>query len=263
MKSLHQQTSSRLARQYSNLLRAFALLCVAFLLSVGKCEACTRFFPTFAVRPDFTVEINLRERSEKGSPMSGVRVSLSPQNGNDVSSISDSNGKAYFGSLKPGHYFLVVEMAGVESEAANLEVSPDKLTAKDRLEFGWPLQEVFKVQTVSGRFGTTKFDKKVGDIVPKDPLVGATVTLTDVLRGREISSTVTDEHGNFNFDGVPDALYKLHIAEAPKAETTQWDIKGDVLVDLSRSATNSVLPRLNFGMTSCGLTYTKVENKNK
>jgi len=234
-----------------------------FLLLVARSEGCSRFFSTLVVRPDFSVDIYLRELREKGTPMSGVRVSLSPQNGNDVSSVSDSDGKAYFRSLKPGHYFLVVEKAGVESDAANLEVSSDNLTAKDRLEFGWPLRETFKVQTVSGKFGTTKFDKKVGDIVHKGPLVGATVTLTDVLRGIEISRTVTDEHGDFKFNEVPEALYKLHVTEAPKAETTQWDIQGDVIVAVSKTATNSVLPRLNFAMTSCGLTYTKAENKNR
>jgi hypothetical protein len=190
--------------------------------------------------------------------MAGIRVSLSPQNGNDVSAVSDSSGRVYFGSLKPGHYFLVVAMAGVESDAADLEVSSDNLTAKDRLEFGWPSREIMTVREISGKLSSSMFSNQA-EIIAKGPLAGAKLTLVNTQQGTTISTTATNENGDYRFSDVPDGLYVFHIIQADNHKGA-WDIEGDSIVRVSSEASLAHLPHLGLSMSSCGLMFTKLQD---
>jgi len=264
VKYLHLHASSGFARRHSThghifTLFSIAVFSIAVLFLGGRSEGCSKFFPTFVVRPDFAVDIKLRVQSEKGTPLSGVRVRLSPQNGNDVSSVSDSNGKAYFGSLQPGHYFLVVEMAGVESNAADLEVSSDNLTAKDHLEFGWPSREIMTVREISGRLSSSLFSNQA-EITAKAPLAGAKLTLVNTQQGITISTTATNENGDYRFSDVPDGLYILHITQPDSLQRTS-DVEGDPIVRVSSQASLAHLPHLGLSMSSCGLMFTKLQDK--
>jgi hypothetical protein len=234
------QTGSGFVRRYSTHGHIFTLFSIAVLFLGGRSEGCSRFFRTFAVRPDFAVDIKLRVQSEKGTPLSRVRVRLSPQNGNDVSSVSTSNGKAYFGSLQPGHYFRVVAMAGVESDAADLEVSSDHLTAQDRLEFGWPSREIMPVREISGRLSSSMLSKQA-EIIAKAPLAGAKLTLLNTQPGITISTTATNENGDERFSDVPDGLYVLHITQ-PDSHMGTWDVEGDSIARVSSQASLAHLP---------------------
>ncbi len=193
-------------------------------------------------------------------PIAGVEVKVSQFNPTDgrsrvvASAVSDPNGRAYFGGLKLGAYSLSVQMAGVGSDGAELEVADDDVKAEDVLQFGWPEQEIMNVRKLSGKLSATKFSDKIGDLVFKDPLVGMKLTLINAEKNQSVSTTVTDERGEFSFEGVPDALYVLHIAQTAESQNP-WDLQGDILVQVKRDASHVNLPNLGLGMTSCGLTY--------
>jgi hypothetical protein len=216
----------------------------------GFARGCATVFPTFKVRPDFTVTVQV----PAGAHRDGVRIAIhdvnqkpTPPDTLAAEAFTDETGRATFHGIKAGRYVMYVERNEIEGDAVQLEVVDSP--ALRALVLAWPVQRIFKSEKMAGTLvraaipGVPQFDKE-------QSLHGIKLTLTQVSSGREVGQTTTDEKGNFAFSEVAPGLYAMHIG---------WngDQTGYILLDVDLSTKDTEPAIYSINPTDCGLGASK------
>ena len=193
-------------------------------------KACELVFAKFVAEPSFQVEVRFQTTSQATGllPAPGVKIGVSQLVDHKIvtidSVVSDSNGSANFEGRNPGTYFISTEKAGVYGARGDLEVAAQDPKARNTLLLGWPLAEIVTVKKLSGQLA-----------LEGTALRGIHVTLINAENERPLSTISPDEHRNFQFGDLPDALYVLHITLSRTVTTVNpFDVQGYFLATQQR-----------------------------
>ena len=217
-------------------LRCLALATWLVFLPTGF-KACTQVFPTYKVRPRFSVSV-----MNGSSPVIGKQLRVLDTSGNNVrdirSEITDRQGVAHFEMVTAGHY--LIQAADGHGDAAELDVALD---GEDQiLTLKWPEMPVLNTRNARGRM------RLANDLSP----VSAKVSLLDAISLKQVASG--EVNGSFDLGSVPDGLYWLRVVQPEKKQGEWMKVNGDVAIQVDSSSSTGELD-VAVGRSSCGLYY--------
>jgi len=226
--------------------RSFLLAAALFLLGLARAHACVEVSQQYTVYRDFVVEVK-----KEGKRAAGIEVRIT---GSDTpATTTDENGIASFHGVKPGTYSIITSYAGVDGEDAELRVVDGNTGAYNNIDLRWPDRRIFEVQRVAGKMSSYTFretGQDLGDLL---------LSLTNTSDSHLLATTITNQHGEFEFKDVPLGLYVLHVSR--QTIDKKSDINGDVLVEVMSDVDLQRLPHLGLAMTDCGLLSVPLEDK--
>jgi hypothetical protein len=251
------------------ILRIYLVLsCV--LLTVTPGFACSIFPPRYDVPRSFDVIV-----ADRGKPLPGVSVRITrfrageferlsaeqvrmvdPESltENIAAGITDEMGIVHFQMIRAGEYHLSTQQKGEANEWVDIRVV-DSFSADltKKVELQWPALKVMSTSALRGQIATGLYDRDA------KPLGRTKLVLLEAWSYKEIESVETDKAGRFVFSSAKPGLYFLQIFPKDK---TEWEPRGDILVELGKQPSQSDL-RLAVAYTSCGLQYDLESNKHK
>lgn len=199
-----------------------------------------------------------------GKPLQGVTIRVTDSAATvRFSGITASNGMVRAATLPPGNYWLSADLLGVNAAYHCFHVA-DRASrrAKQRMTYEWgdlaPATSRIAGTLVDSQPGTG--DTPLWNLVHRVnvPVREARLKLQNPLTGA-IFNTVSDQNGAFAIEGVPPAIYVLHIEGGKSGR--DYDAT-DLLINLSPRATKDtiVLTRREAGGGSCGGTSLELSN---
>jgi hypothetical protein len=210
------------------------------------------------VGTNFVVEV-----SYSGKPLQGIEINLSREMNKEPyfvlvrSTFSDDEGRVSIRRLTPGHYLLVVKHAGIEGDAADLNVvSKDQANkfVEDELKLSWPSRKVFKVREIAGVLVRTPFD--FTKRITEPPLAGAKLTLIDALSATRRGTFTVGIDGRFSFTNLNPGLYIVQVKQDKKINLVGYleeEIEGDIFVEIASNSVDQEIPLLRLYMSDCGM----------
>jgi hypothetical protein len=213
------------------------------------------------VRGNFVVRVK-----HEGKPLAGVTVHVAAFGDKEAtdhfSTTTGTDGTARVTGLRPGNYWLDVDLLGISAVMECFHVSPHpSWRAKRKLSFDWG-----DMAPATRRIAGLLIDSQPGhgegrlmNLLHRInvPISGARMRLEDPLTGK-IYSAVSDKNGHFAFGSVPQGIYVLHIDSGTTPR--EYD-STDLLIQLSDTATrNSLLLKHSEAyLGSCGGTYLELQ----
>ena len=228
----------------------------SLILSCSSADACTySSFPQELGR-DFVVEV-----TDRGRPVAGLQIELSTNPSGDRDSrtvkvvATDANGLAAFGGVKPGGYFVGTKQPAFRQNVEIKVVKKPKPGNSPKVYFDWPGRQALSARTVSGVLnGDVSTGNLAADFkppLPHRPVVGAKLTLANLVSGEVVSSTMTTQGGRFDFGGVSAGHYWLRV-EKPTQSEVRWRYpEGYLLVEVDSASQVASLDIL-LGSAICG-----------
>lgn len=137
-----------------------------------------------------------------GQPLSEARVELFTDNANPkFSALTDQQGSYRFTSLSAGEYNLLVSVSGFIKEASRVNL----LESESKL---------LNVGLKAGRISDVPLMEVTGVIQRgRQPLMNATVVLTNAFNQRESHSAITDKKGRYRIRAGAPGQYLLQASK--------------------------------------------------
>jgi hypothetical protein len=203
---------------------------------IAHCWACTFFYTSVLVGPNFRVRVE-----DRGRPVEGLRLEIA---GNQA--VTDKNGFAFFRGVPPGSYVVSADLdAGVAAGAA-LNVKLDGPTDVV-VPMKWPNIAPALVRSLKGTICGP-------DYLPGPSQPRFSLDLLEAISGRRLQSSQTTDRGEFNFESDAPGLYFLRLNPSGLKGGSSEQITGLIAVAVDHSAPTDHLD-LDLGWTSCGLWY--------
>ena len=203
--------------------------------------ACTVFYPSVQVGPNFRVRVE-----DRGRPVKGLRVEIGGYPGSGTRADTDKNGFALFRGVRPGSYHLSADHDAGISDGADLEVKLDGPTDVT-VPLRWPSIAPILVRSLKGRI-------RGPDYLPGQPQPRLSLDLLEGSSGRRLKSLQTSDSGEFNFESAAPGLYFLSLTSGLRGWSGET-VTGLVPVAVDRSAPTDHFD-VDLGWSSCGLSYT-------
>ncbi len=215
--------------------RPFCLIVLAMIALAGRGGACTYFYPSIQVGPNFRVKVE-----DNGRPVKGLRVEIASDQGSDdpIVAATDKKGFALFRGVRPGSYHLRAEHDAGVPDGAHLEVKVDVPTGVT-VPLRWPSLPLLLVRSLKGTM-------RGPDYLPGQHEPGLSLDLLDVSSGRKLKTVQTSDNGEFNFEYSTPGRYFLSLNPPGQG--------GFIAVAVDRDARTEQLD-LDIGWSSCGLYY--------
>jgi len=208
------------------------------------------------LRTEFTVRITFDDK-----PLSGAEIEIiGPQNDKSQKRImfkTSADGIARIASLAPGDYWLSAEYLGIEAAYHCFHVNAkSSWKAKRSLKYEWG---VLKPSTtrMAGRLVDSQPGKggtPIWNTVHRVDVAisGAKLTLKNATTS-ETYTTRSDDKGEFDFTGIPQGVYVLHIDAGIVQPGREYEAS-DHLIDFANSGKLNMLlfKYREAGGGSCG-----------
>ena len=232
-----------------------------FLGFPGLACACWFSLPTVRVAPTFRVFV-----LHGSDPVSGIEVEVF-----DNADLEQAHGKTEWKpiltlftgpdgavdvqKLRPGTYLIETKGPG-KGSATYAEVSTRRGKAGNRITLAWPFSPdgILKTRALAGQLASNN---------PWIPFQDIHVELWTAGAKTAISAENTGAEGNFHFEQATPGIYILHVRGQQKGVGNNWQVDGDIPLELSRSAAN--LPEvlsLQLSESSCGISYSSCPASN-
>jgi hypothetical protein len=224
-----------------------------FLGSVGLADACSvslstvRVSPNFRVMvqhgtvpiPDISVEIYDKADLEKSQGETDWKPILTLLTGQD--------GAAGVHNLAPGSYLVQTRGPGAGSAVyARVLAKGHKTSNEISLEWPFSWRGILKIRTLAGELASNN---------PWTPFQNIHMELWTAGATTPLAVEDTGVEGHFHFNEAKPGIYILRIRGQQKGVGDQWQVKGDITIELSPSADLPDSLSLHLSETSCGLTY--------
>jgi hypothetical protein len=207
----------------------------------AHCWACTFFYTSVLVGPNFQVKVE-----DRGRPVEGLRLEIT-----GIQAITDKNGIASFRGVAPGSYVVSADLdAGVAAGAA-LDVKLDGPTDLV-VPMKWPNIPPVLVRSLKGRI-------RGPDYRPGTSQLRLSLDLLEAISGKRLKSFETTDSGEFNLESAAPGLYFLRLNPSGLRGWSGEEITGLIAVAVDHSAPTDHL-YLDLGWTSCGLWYSDASN---
>jgi Carboxypeptidase regulatory-like domain len=211
----------------------------------------------------FKVEVRFRDK-----PLKGVNVEIQRYaEGRDIEAFSgetDPKGSIEIRALSAGNYWITVQYLGigVGEECFHVSDQPSSKAKRARkYTFGELAPstrnvkgEIIDAQRVST--GTPLWNITHPNNVP---IAGAKLRLQDPLSGA-IYTVTSREDGSFNFPGVPDGTYALHVEGGTAGEANFQSADRLVNVSVKAKGESVILRNTYAGGGSCGGMELEIRN---
>jgi hypothetical protein len=234
-------------------LAAGVLLCLGF---PGLAGACWVSLATVRVSPTFRVFV-----LHGSDPVSGIEMAvfdnadLAKSSGETewkpkptLTLVTGPDGVVDIQNLKPGSYLIETKGPG-KGSAVNVEVSAKRVKASNRITLAWPFSSdgILKTRALVGQLASNN---------PWIPFQDIHVELWTAGAKTPISAENTGAEGHFHFEQTTPGIYILHVRGQQKGVGDNWQVEGDIPLELSPSAVNvpEVLS-LQLAESSCGISY--------
>ncbi len=240
----------------SRLNTAFACLAAVlfFLGFPGPAGACWFSLATVRVTPTFRVFV-----LHGSDPISGIEVEVF-----DNADLERTHGKTEWKpililftgpdgavdvqKLRSGTYLIETKGPG-KGSATYAHVSNGHGKVSNRITLEWPfsLDGILKTRALAGQLVSNN---------PWIPFQDIHVELWTAGAKTAISAVNTGAEGHFHFEQTTPGIYILHVRGQQKGVGDNWQVDGDIPLELSPSAAN--LPEvlsLQLAESSCGISY--------
>jgi len=232
-------------------LAAGVLLCLGF---PGLAGACWVSLPTVRVTPTFRVFV-----LHGSDPVSGIEVEvfdnadLERTHGEGewkpiLTLFTGPDGAVDVQKLRSGRYLIETKGPG-KGSATYAQVSTGHGKASNRITLAWPfsLDGILKTRALAGQLASNN---------PWIPFQDIHVELWTAGAKTPISAENTGAEGHFHFEQTTPGIYILHVRGQQKGVGDNWQVDGDIPLELSPSAVNvpEVLS-LQLAESSCGISY--------
>ena len=162
--------------------------------------------------------------------------------------VSGTDGVIDIQNLKPGSYLIETKGPG-KGSAVNAEVSAKRVKGSNRITLAWPFSPdgILKTRALAGQLESSN---------PWIPFQDVHVELWTAGAKTPISAENTGAEGHFHFEQTAPGIYILHVRGQQKGVGDNWQVDGDIPLELSPSAVNvpEVLS-LQLSESSCGISY--------
>jgi hypothetical protein len=133
--------------------------------------------------------------------------------------------------------------------AVNAEVSAKRVKSGNRVSLEWPSSwtGIVKTKTLAGTLASNN---------PWIPFQDIHVELWTAGAKTPIAAENTGAEGHFHFEQTAPGIYIVHVRGQQKGVGDNWQVEGDIPLELSPSAVN--LPEvlsLQLAESSCGISY--------
>jgi hypothetical protein len=159
--------------------------------------------------------------------------------------ISDEAGFVSFTKVEPGKYWLEFDPARDEGGSLLLDVrrfGPHQA----KLDLQWPDRKPIETRNLQGTLQTIHY-------YPDRKEIPLSIALVDLLSGRKVATTKTDDQGHFQFGGdFPDAIYTVDIVGDEHYDA------GVLLIEKTASASAQRID-VNLNETDCGYFTTELK----
>ncbi|MGC2697990.1 MAG: carboxypeptidase-like regulatory domain-containing protein [Candidatus Angelobacter sp.] len=230
-----------------------------FLLIFGlawRADACFVTLATVHVSTNFRVVVQ-----QGSAPIPGIPVAvfdyadLAKSDGETewkpkpiLTLVAGPDGVVDIQNLKPGSYLIETKGPGAGS-AVNAEVSAKRVKGSNRITLEWPFSSdgILKTRALTGQLTSNN---------PWIPFQDVHVELWTAGAKTPISAENTGAEGHFHFEQTTPGIYILHVRGQQKGVGDNWQVEGDIPLELSPSAVN--LPEvlsLQLAESSCGISY--------
>ena len=230
-----------------------------FLLMFGlawRADACWVTLATVHVSTNFRVVVQ-----HGSTPIPGIQVAvfdnadLAKSTGEKewtpkptLTLVTGPDGAVDIQNLKPGSYLIETKGPG-RGSAVNAEVSAKRVKASNRITLEWPFSTdgILKTRTLAGQLVSNN---------PWIPFQGIHVELWTAGAKTPIAAENTGAEGHFHFEQTTPGIYILHVRGQQNGVGDNWQVEGDIPLELSPSAVN--LPEvlsLQLAESSCGISY--------
>jgi len=230
-----------------------------FLLMFGlawRADACFITLATVHVSTNFRVIVQ-----HGSTPIPGIQVAvfdnadLAKSAGETewkpkpiLTLVAGPDGAVDIQNLKPGSYLIETKGPG-KGSAVNAEVSAKRVKNSNRISLEWPSSwtGIVKTKTLAGTLASNN---------PWIPFQDIHVELWTAGAKTPISAENTGAEGHFHFEQTAPGIYILHVRGQQKGVGDNWQVEGDIPLELSPSAVNvpEVLS-LQLAESSCGISY--------
>jgi hypothetical protein len=202
------------------------------------------------IRGNFVVQVK-----HDGKPLPGVKIEIKTnRDAVEFTGLTGPDGKTTITKLPPGEYWLSVEFLGISAgyHCFHINRQPSK-KAKRVMKYEWGdlapgMRRVAGsiIDSQPGGGGTPLWNLTHRVTVP---IAGAVLRLRNAISG-QVFARISDEHGGFEFDSIPNGTYVLHESGATGRAYDPTDLLIKVRADGTRTAV--VLSRQEPGATNCG-----------
>lgn len=162
--------------------------------------------------------------------------------------LTGPDGAAEVQNLSPGSYLVETKGPGAGS-AVYAQVSAQRRKVSNQLSLEWPFswRGILKAKSLTGELASNN---------PWAPFQNIHVELWAAGVTTPLAVEDTGAEGHFHFNETKLGIYILRIRGQQKGVADQWQVEGDIPIELSPSAVD--LPEslsLHLSETSCGITY--------
>jgi hypothetical protein len=235
-------------------LGCLAAVVLFFLGFPGPAKACWISLPTVRVTPTFQVFV-----LHGSDSVSGIEVEvfnnadLERTHGKTewkpiLTLFTGPDGAVDVQKLRSGTYLIETKGPG-KGSATYAEVSTGHGKASNRITLAWPFSPdgILKTRALAGQLASNN---------PWIPFQDIHVELWTAGAKTAISAENTGAEGHFRFDQTVPGIYILHVRGQQKGVGDNWQVDGDIPLELSPSAVN--VPEalsLQLSESSCGISY--------
>ncbi|HEY1528050.1 MAG TPA: carboxypeptidase-like regulatory domain-containing protein [Candidatus Angelobacter sp.] len=225
-----------------------------FLGFPGLVGACWVSLATVRVTPTFRVFV-----LHGSDPVSGIEVEVF-----DNADLERTHGEAEWKpiltlftgpdgavdvqKLRSGRYLIETKGPG-KGSATYAEVSTGHGKASNRITLAWPFSSdgILKTKALAGQLASNN---------PWIPFQDIHVELWTAGAKTPIAAENTGAEGHFHFEQTAPGIYILHVRGQQKGVGDNWQVDGDIPLELSPSAVNvPELLSLQLAESSCGISY--------
>jgi hypothetical protein len=226
-----------------------------FLLGFpGLAGACWVSLATVRVAPTFRVFV-----LHGSDPVSGIEVEVFDNADLErtlgktewepiLTLFTGPDGAVDVQKLRSGRYLIETKGPG-KGSATYAEVSTGHGKASNHITLAWPFSSdgILKTRALAGQLASNN---------PWIPFQDIHVELWTAGAKTAISAENTGAEGHFHFEQTTPGIYILHVRGQQKGVGDNWQVDGDIPLELSPSAVNvPELLSLQLAESSCGISY--------
>jgi hypothetical protein len=229
--------------------------CLLFCsLASVPADACSRSLSTVYVPPDFRIRV-----AHDGNTVPGITIEIydnadldRKKDGEEwkpiLTSQTDPQGRVKVKNLAPGSY--LVQTKGPAAGSAVYATVSTKYRREDAgISLEWPFSwlRTLKTRALAGEFASNN---------PWKPFEKIHVELWTAGAALPLAAVDTDREGGFHFSETNPGIYVLRIRGDQKRVTPDWQVEGDIPIELLPDDKNAP-PSLTLYLSesSCGIQY--------
>lgn len=238
----------KLSSQWFRCVITYSLFCALFSV---KLFGCMRSLADVKVPPSFRVSVWNDTKIVPGITVEIYDEALSYPEGVKPAPVltlqTGPGGNVEVRDLTPGRYVIQTTGPGLGSAVyAVVATNHPKPTNEIKLEWPYLRQSVIKAHSLAGDLISNK---------PWSPFENIHLELWTAGVSSPLAVADTGPEGHFHFDESRQGIYVLRIRGHQKDINPDYQIQGDVVIELSPSASDSTEISLRLDESDCGIEY--------